>query len=103
MVLFLVRQAQMSSFFLQLKCRQTNIRAHEETTMELKVSNSKKKVELADDIFACEFNEPLIHQIVTAYMAAGRAGTVGQKTRAEVSGGGIKPWNQKGSGRARAG
>lgn len=71
--------------------------------MELKISNSKKKVELADDVFACEYNEPLIHQIVTAYMAAGRAGTVSQKTRAEVRGGGCKPWNQKGSGRARAG
>jgi large subunit ribosomal protein L4 len=71
--------------------------------MELKVSNSKKKVELADSIFACEFNEPLIHQVVTAYMAAGRAGTVSQKTRAEVSGGGAKPWKQKGTGRARAG
>ena len=71
--------------------------------MELKISNSKKKVELADDVFACDFNEALIHQIVTAYMAAGRAGTAAQKTRAEVSGGGIKPWKQKGTGRARAG
>jgi large subunit ribosomal protein L4 len=71
--------------------------------MELKLSNSKKKIELADDVFACEFNEPLIHQIVTAYMAAGRAGTAAQKTRAEVSGGGAKPWKQKGTGRARAG
>jgi large subunit ribosomal protein L4 len=71
--------------------------------MELKLSNSKKKIELADEVFACEFNEPLIHQIVTAYMAAGRAGTAAQKTRAEVSGGGAKPWKQKGTGRARAG
>lgn len=71
--------------------------------MELKISNSKKKVELADDIFACEFNEALIHQVVTAYMAAGRAGTKAQKTRAEVSGGGAKPFRQKGTGRARAG
>lgn len=71
--------------------------------MELKIANSKKKVELADDIFTCKFNEPLIHQIVTAYMAAGRAGTVAQKTRAEVRGGGTKPWKQKGTGRARAG
>lgn len=71
--------------------------------MELKMIKSKKKLELPDDIFACAYNEPLIHQVVTAYMAAGRAGTKAQKTRAEVSGGGIKPWRQKGMGRARAG
>lgn len=71
--------------------------------MEVKFANSKKKLELADDVFACDFNEPLIHQIVTAYMAAGRAGTKAQKTRAEVSGGGSKPFKQKGTGRARAG
>jgi large subunit ribosomal protein L4 len=56
-----------------------------------------------DAVFGCEFNEPLIHQIVTAYLAAGRAGTKAQKTRAEVRGGGRKPWRQKGTGRARAG
>lgn len=71
--------------------------------MELTLSNSKKKVELADDIFACEFKEALIHQVVTAYMAASRAGTKAQKTRAEVRGGGVKPFKQKGTGRARAG
>jgi len=71
--------------------------------MELKLANSKKKLELADDVFACDFNESLIHQVVTAYMAAGRAGTKAQKTRAEVSGGGAKPWRQKGTGQARAG
>ena len=71
--------------------------------MELKIANSKKKLELADDVFACEFNESLIHQVVTAYMAAGRAGTKAQKTRAEVSGGGAKPWRQKGTRQARAG
>jgi len=71
--------------------------------MELTISNSKNKVELADSVFACEFNEPLIHQVVTAYRAAGRAGTKAQKTRAEVRGGGTKPWKQKGTGRARAG
>ena len=48
-------------------------------------------------------NEALIHQVVTAYMAGGRAGTKAQKTRSEVSGGGAKPWSQKGTGRARAG
>ena len=71
--------------------------------MELKLLNSKKKLELADNVFAIEFNEPLIHQVVTAYMAAGRAGTKAQKTRSEVSGGGVKPFRQKGTGQARAG
>lgn len=50
-----------------------------------------------------EFNEPLVHQVVTAYLAAGRAGTRAQKNRSEVRGGGAKPWRQKGTGRARAG
>ncbi len=72
--------------------------------MEIQLMNSKsKKLDVPESIFACEYNEPLIHQVVTAYLAAGRAGTQAQKTRAEVRGGGIKPWNQKGSGRARAG
>ncbi|HEY1645129.1 MAG TPA: 50S ribosomal protein L4 [Candidatus Saccharimonadales bacterium] len=71
--------------------------------MELKMTNSKKKLDLADEVFACDFNEALIHQVVTAYMAAGRAGTKAQKTRAEVRGGGAKPWRQKGTGQARAG
>lgn len=71
--------------------------------MELTMINSQKKFELADEVFACEFNEALIHQVVIAYMAGGRAGTKAQKTRAEVSGGGSKPWRQKGTGRARAG
>jgi large subunit ribosomal protein L4 len=72
--------------------------------MELKLANNaRKKIELADSIFACEFNEPLIHQVVTAVMSGRRAGTKAQKTRAEVRGGGAKPWKQKGTGRARAG
>lgn len=71
--------------------------------MEIKMINSKKKLELADAVFACEFNEPLVHQVVTAHMNAGRAGTKAQKTRSEVSGGGKKPWKQKGTGQARAG
>lgn len=65
--------------------------------------NQSTKLELADQIFAQDFNEALVHQVVMAYMAAGRAGTHAQKTRAEVSGGGAKPWKQKGMGRARAG
>lgn len=66
-------------------------------------AQSKSSVQVSEELFACPFNEGLVHQVVTAYMAAGRAGTKGQKTRAEVRGGGIKPWKQKGTGRARAG
>jgi large subunit ribosomal protein L4 len=60
-------------------------------------------VQVSDTTFAREFNESLVHQVVTAYRAAGRAGTKAQKTKAEVRGGGIKPWRQKGTGSARAG
>lgn len=60
-------------------------------------------LEVSEDAFGAKFNEALIHQVITAYMAGGRAGTKAQKTRAEVSGGGRKPFKQKGSGRARAG
>lgn len=58
---------------------------------------------VADSVFAQPYKEALVHQVVTAYFAAARAGTKKQKTRAEVSGGGRKPWKQKGSGQARAG
>ena len=71
--------------------------------MELQLTNSTKKLELIDEVFGCDFNEALIHQVVTAYMAASRAGTKAQKTRAEVRGGGAKPFRQKGTGQARAG
>jgi len=60
-------------------------------------------VQVSDATFAREYNESLVHQIIVAYMAAGRAGTKAQKTKAEVRGGGIKPWRQKGTGQARAG
>jgi large subunit ribosomal protein L4 len=60
-------------------------------------------VDLADDVFGREPNVPLLHQVVTAQLAARRAGTQSTKTRAEVAGGGAKPWRQKGTGRARAG
>jgi len=60
-------------------------------------------VQVSDATFAREYNESLVHQVVTAYRNAGRAGTKAQKTRAEVRGGGKKPWNQKGTGQARAG
>jgi len=73
--------------------------------MKLKVVNagSVREVELAEHTFGVPFNGPLVHQVVTAYMAAGRAGTKAQKTRAEVRGGGKKPHPQKGTGSARAG
>lgn len=70
---------------------------------QLKFVNAAKGLEVSDAAFGREFNEALVHQVVTAYMAAGRAGTKRQKSRAEVRGGGIKPWKQKGGGRARAG
>ncbi|EIJ35828.1 50S ribosomal protein L4 [Thiothrix nivea] len=70
--------------------------------MELQVANGGS-VAVSDEIFAREFNEGLVHQAVVAYMAAGRAGTKAQKTRSDVSGGGSKPFRQKGTGRARAG
>lgn len=75
--------------------------------MELNITvpgkKTTEKVSLSDDIFAQDFNEPLIHQVVTATLAGRRAGTSAQKTRSEVRGGGKKPWRQKGTGRARAG
>lgn len=64
---------------------------------------SGSAVELSDVAFGREFNEALVHQVVTAYLAGGRQGSRAQKTRGEVSGGGKKPWRQKGTGRARAG
>ncbi len=70
--------------------------------MELK-SVSGKVFSLSDDVFAREFNGSLVHQAVVSYMAAGRAGSKAQKSRSDVSGGGAKPWRQKGTGRARAG
>jgi large subunit ribosomal protein L4 len=74
--------------------------------MKLKLANggaTGSEIEVSDATFGREFNEPLVHQVLTAYMAAGRAGTKAQKTRAEVRGGGKKPWRQKGTGSARAG
>ena len=60
-------------------------------------------VAVSDYVFGQEYNEPLIHQLVVSYLAAARSGTKSQKSRSDVSGGGAKPWKQKGSGRARAG
>ena len=73
---------------------------------QLKIVGGKAaagSLEVSEQAFGREFNEALVHQVVVAYMAAGRAGTKRQKSRAEVRGGGIKPWKQKGGGRARAG
>ena len=61
------------------------------------------KVKLSDEIFGHEVNESVLHTVVTAYLANQRQGTQSALTRAEVSGGGIKPWRQKGTGRARQG
>ncbi|ABI55813.1 50S ribosomal protein L4 [Alkalilimnicola ehrlichii MLHE-1] len=75
--------------------------------MELQLRNAQGQtdgsVQVADAAFGDRFREALIHQVVVAYLAGARAGTRAQKTRAEVRGGGAKPWRQKGTGRARAG
>ena len=73
--------------------------------MKLQVTNASpaSDVQLSDVAFGRAYNEALIHQVVTAYQAAGRAGTKAQKSRAEVRGGGKKPWSQKGTGQARVG
>ena len=70
--------------------------------MKLKTQGSGT-VDVADSAFGAEFNEALVHQVVTAFLAGGRAGTKAQKNRSEARGGGAKPWRQKGTGRARAG
>lgn len=70
--------------------------------MKLKLV-SGSDLEVSEATFGAKFNETLVHQVVTAYRAAGRAGTKRQKSRAEVRGGGKKPWSQKGTGQARAG
>ena len=70
--------------------------------MKLKMQGSGT-VDVAESAFGAEFNESLVHQVVTAFLAGGRAGTKAQKNRSQASGGGAKPWRQKGTGRARAG
>src|SRR6202795_2086555 len=71
--------------------------------LQLKNAAIAGEIQLSDVAFGRAYNEALVHQVVTAYMAAGRSGTKAQKTRAEVRGGGKKPWSQKGTGQARAG
>jgi large subunit ribosomal protein L4 len=69
----------------------------------LNEKDSSGKVEVNEAVFGQPFNETLVHQLVTRYLAGARAGTKAQKTRSDVSGGGSKPWRQKGTGRARSG
>ncbi len=75
--------------------------------MQVKVFNTKAAeigtLELSENVFGCDYNEPLIHQAVVTYLANQRQGTKSALTRTEVRGGGIKPWRQKGTGRARQG
>ena len=70
--------------------------------MELQLHGSGS-VKVSDETFGQDFKESLVHQVVTACLAGMRAGTTQQKTRSQVNGGGVKPWRQKGTGRARAG
>src|ERR1700691_3609910 len=71
--------------------------------MKLKVSNGGAEIAVSDATFGREYNQALVFQVVNAYRAGARSGTKAQKTRAEVRGGGKKPWRQKGTGSARAG
>lgn len=71
--------------------------------MNLNLAGAQGTVEVSDATFGKEFNEALVHQVVVAYMSGARQGSRAQKTRAEVNGGGKKPWRQKGTGRARSG
>src|SRR5262244_4128445 len=71
--------------------------------MKLKSVSGDSTVQVSEAAFGHKFNEALVHQVLTAYRNASRAGTKAQKSRAEVSGGGRKPWSQKGTGQARAG
>ena len=71
--------------------------------LQIPVLNQDKNIQVSDVVFGQNYNETLVHQLVTRYLAGARAGTKAQKTRSDVSGGGIKPWRQKGTGRARSG
>ena len=70
--------------------------------MKITTAN-KKSIEVSDSTFSAPFNEALVHQVVNAVLSGARSGTKSQKNRSQVSGGGAKPWRQKGTGRARAG
>jgi len=71
--------------------------------MDLQLHSSNSTLNVADAVFGADYNEALVHQVVTAYLNGGRAGTKAQKSKAMVRGGGKKPWKQKGTGQARAG
>jgi large subunit ribosomal protein L4 len=71
--------------------------------LNVKTAVGAQTLKVSDEVFGADFKEALIHQVVTAYMAGARAGTKAQKNRSAVSGGGAKPFRQKGTGRARAG
>ena len=71
--------------------------------LKLKIAGGSGELQVSEATFGHDYNEALVHQVVTAYRNAGRAGTKRQKSRAEVRGGGKKPWGQKGTGQARAG
>ena len=73
------------------------------TVRSIQDGSTVKSLEFAENIFSAEFNEGLVHQVMVSYQAKARAGTKAQKSRSDVSGGGKKPWKQKGTGRARAG
>jgi large subunit ribosomal protein L4 len=74
----------------------------ESRVMELAVAGGTN-IEVSDQVFGRDFSEPLVHQVVVSYLAGARSGTKAQKNRSDVSGGGRKPWRQKGTGNARAG
>ena len=71
--------------------------------LEIPKLNEQSGLQVSEAVFGQDYNETLVHQLVTRYLAGARQGTKAQKTRSDVSGGGIKPWRQKGTGRARSG
>lgn len=71
--------------------------------MDIQLKDTSEAVSVEENVFSAAYNEALVHQVVVAILAGARAGTKAQKTRSEVSGGGAKPWRQKGTGRARSG
>ncbi len=71
--------------------------------IDIRTDTEVSKLEVAEKVFGTAFNEPLVHQVLTAFLAGARMGSRAHKSRAQVSGGGAKPWRQKGTGRARAG
>jgi large subunit ribosomal protein L4 len=71
--------------------------------MDMAITGGSSSIKVSDAVFARDFSEPLVHQVVVAYQAGGRAGTKAQKSRSDVRGSNRKPWRQKGTGNARAG